>query len=197
MQIVAAGIKVTVPLTVRGWRYIVVISLLAISLSGCGTSSPRHDDTLLPCDISAKPVMTSHNMATLNMSGSRDGIVRTLDGKPFCPQRPCNYNTIALPPGKHEVIFSYLKSYSVLGPGGSDPVKLTFIAKPGETYNVIVKKTGFSWKYKCAIKEASTGQIVTEIDDCDRDEIRWPAMREVFDAYGGKQKYIDSKCFYD
>lgn len=136
-------------------------------------------------------------MATLDMSDLRDGVVRTLDGKPFCPQRRCNYQTIALLPGEHEVIFTYLKSYSVLGPGGSDPVKLTFIAKPGETYHAIVKKAGYSWRYKCKIKEASTGQMLTELDDCDRDEIRWPAIHEVFDAYGGEQKYIDSQCLND
>ena len=195
MRIAAARKKVATPLGVRGWHYIVVISVLAIGLSGCSTSSPSYEGTLLPCEINAKPVMPSQNMAMLTMSDSRDGVVRTLDGKPFCPQRRCNYHTIVLPPGEHEVIFTYLKSYSVLGPGGSDPVKLTFIAKQGETYRAIVKKASFLWRYKCRIVEASTGQIISEIDDCDRDEIRWPAMREVYDAYGGKRKYIERQCY--
>ena len=196
MQIVAAGRKRGASPTARRWRHLVGIAAIASALAGCGAISTRHEGVLLPCGIGAEPVEASKDMARLDMSDSRSGLVRTLDGKPFCPQRRCDYATIVLPPGEHELIFSYLKSYSVLGPGGRDPVKLTFTARPGETYRAIVETTGIiGWRYNCRIEEAGTGHIVDEIDACDRDEIRRPAMQEVFDAYGGRDAYIEAECY--
>jgi hypothetical protein len=156
----------------------------------------RAKSTLLPCGITAEPVAQSGEMAMLDMTKSREGLVRTIDGKPFCPKQRCNHQTIVLPPGKHDVIFSYVKSQSVLGPGGKDAVKLTFVAKPGETYQAIVKTTGLiGWSYNCKLVEVSTGRTADEIDDCDRDEIRGPAIQAVFDSYGGRQEYIDANCY--
>jgi len=196
MQTVAPGKSIAVSLLLKRWHCVVWILAFALTLVSCGVISPRHEDRLLPCSITAEPIMASKEMATLDMSDSRSGIVRTLDGKPFCPQKPCDYHTIALPPGQHEVIFSYVKAYSVLGPGGRDAVELTFGARAGETYRAIVKTTGIiGWHYNCRIEEVSTGQIVDEIEDCDRDEIRRPAIQAVFDAYGGRQEYIDAQCY--
>jgi hypothetical protein len=178
------------------WHYVVGISGIVLALVGCGSAATKREGALLPCGITAEPVTPSEEMATLDMSKSREGLVRAFDGKPFCPKRRCDHQTIVVPPGKHDLIFSYLKSYSVLGPGGRDAVKMTFVAKPGERYRAIVKTTGvIGWKYNCRIEDVSTEQIVAEIDDCDRDEIRGPAIQAVFDAYGGRQEYIDAKCY--
>lgn len=177
-------------------HFLIGTLIFTLCLTGCGANQPRHNIDLSPCSITAEPIVGSQDMAILDMSDSRLGIVRVLDGKPFCPKNKCDHRKIIIHPGEHAVIFSYIKSYSVLGPGGMDPVKLTFIAKQGKTYRAIVKTTGIiGWNYNCRIEEESTGQIVAEIEGCDRDEIRWPAMQEVFDAYGGRQKYIESRCY--
>jgi hypothetical protein len=178
------------------WCCVVGISALVLAVGGCGSATTRHESTLLPCGITAEPVAPGGEMAKLDMTKSREGLVRTFDGEPFCPKRRCDHRTIVVPPGKHDVIFSYMKSYSVLGPGGRDAVKMTFEAKPGETYRAIVSTTGvIGWSYNCKLVEVSTGRTVAEIDDCDRDEIRGPAIQAVFDSYGGRQKYIDADCY--
>lgn len=197
MKIVVSNVRAPVSLLLKRWCWSVGILGFALALVSCGVISPRHGDSLLPCGINAEPTIASKEMATLDMSDSRSGIVRTIDGKPFCPQKPCNTRTIILPPGEHEVILSYVKAYSVLGPGGRDAVALTFAAKPGEVYRAIVKTTGMiGWHYNCRIEEESTGKTVDEIEDCDRDEIRRPAIQAVFEAYGGRQEYIDAECYH-
>ena len=182
--------------SVMQWSTAMCIVFFVMTMTGCGTAPTSDQTELLPCDINAEPAAASEAMATLDLHDSRDGILRTVNGEPFCPQKPCNTRTILIPAGKHEVIVSYLKSYSVLGPGGRDAAKLTFVAKAGETYRVIVKTTGIiGWKYNCKIEEASTGRTIDEIKDCDRDDVRRPAINAVFDAYGGRQRYLDRKCY--
>ena len=176
--------------------FAMIAAFLMLSLSGCGVVPTSDKEELLPCGIDSEPAMPSEEMATLDLYDAREGLLRTANGNPFCPQKPCNIRKILLSPGEHWVIISYLKAYSPLGPGGRDAVKLTFNAKAGETYRVIVKTSGFiGWKYNCKIEEATTGRTVMEIKDCDRDEIRRPAINAVFDAYGGRQKYIDRQCY--
>ena len=190
------GFQTVSDIVVIGFEIIAASLVLMLSLSGCGVAPTSDKDESLPCGITSEPVMPSDEMATLDLYNAREGLLRTVNSKPFCPQKPCNIRKILLPPGEHEVIISYLKAYSVLGPGGRDAVKLTFDAKAGETYRVIVKTSGIiGWKYNCKIEEATTGRTVMEIKDCDRDEIRRPAINAVFDAYGGRQKYIDRQCY--
>jgi hypothetical protein len=133
MKVVGANMSVAVSLLLKGWWRAMGVLGFALALVSCSAISPGHEDSLLPCGIAAEPTIASKEMATLDMSDSRSGIVRTIDGKPFCPQEPCNTRKIILPPGEHEVILSYVKAYSMLGPGGRDAVALTFVAKPGET----------------------------------------------------------------
>ena len=180
---------------------VIMILTLSVMLAGCGTTPTSDKAELLLCGIDAKPTVVTEEMATLDLHPwhSRESLLRTLNGKPFCPQEsePCSSRKILIPPGQHEVIVSYKKSYSVLGPGGRDPVKFRLTAQAGERYRVIVKQTGIiGWKYLCKIEEASSGRTIVEIEDCDRDEIRRPAMNDVYDAFGGKQKYRDRKCYH-
>jgi len=196
MQLGANGKSPNALRLLMKWRHVIGISAIAVAVGGCGSATTKHEGAPLPCSITAEPVAPNDEMATLDMSKSREGLVRTFDGKPFCPKTRCDHRTIVVPPGKHDVIFSYLKSHSVLGPGGRDAVKMTFEAKPGKTYQAIVKTTGIiGWSYNCKLVESSTGRTVDEIDDCDRDEIRGPAIQAVFDSYGGRQEYIDADCY--
>ena len=167
--------------------------LLGAFITGCATAP--HISSLPKCGPDGKPHTGGPQYALLDMRTSRDGLVRVLDSKAFCPKRSCNHNNIVLTPGEHKVIFTYLKSYSVLGPGGRDPVKLKFEVKSGETYRAIVKVAAFTWSYTCSIEEVSTGRKLAQIENCDHNDIRWPAMNEVFDVYGGKQQYVDTQCY--
>lgn len=180
---------------------LIVLLALSVMLTGCGTTPTSDKAELLPCGIDAKPTVATEEMAALDLHPrhSRESLLRTLNAKPFCPQEtaPCSSRKIQIPPGQLEVIVSYKKSYSVLGPGGRDPVKFEFTAQAGERYRVIVKQTGIiGWEYLCKIEEASSGRTIVEIEDCDRDEIRRPAMNDIYDAFGGKQKYLNRKCYY-
>ena len=161
--------------------------LLCASIAGC-TTAP-YLSSLPKCGPDGKAHTGGPQYALLSMKNSRDGVVKLLDGKPFLPSG-CNQAYIVLEEGEHTVHFSYIKSYSVLGPPGSDPVALTFSAKAGETYNAVVKTSGFGWRYNCRIEAESTGSVLDEVEDCDQNEVRYKAMQEIFDAYGGRDEYI-------
>jgi hypothetical protein len=178
---------------------------LSLFLAGCGgyQKAAEIERASLsvatePCDSSGSPTVASPNQATLDMSNSREGLLRSIDGKPFCPQKRCDHRMVVLSPGDHEVAWSYLKSYSVLGPGGRDPVILSFKAEPRGNYAAVVSKGAFTWTYNCSIQDKISGRVVAETKDCDADNIRYPAMRKIYAAYGGSNSYIASKCYpYD
>jgi len=123
------------------------------------------------------------------MSESRLGQIRLIDGKPFKPDK-CNYHRIVLAPTKHTVHFVYLKSLYLLHPRGRDPVALSFNAESGKTYSTIVTKHPLKSLYNCRIVDTSSGKIIVEIKDCDDDSVRYPALNEILEVFGGRDEYL-------
>jgi hypothetical protein len=132
----------------------------------------------------------SHQYAVLDVSQARMAQIRMIDGKPFYPNN-CDYYQVILSPGEHVIHFVYHKSIYLLHPRGRDPVALKFTAESGKRYQIIVDKHPFISKYNCRVKEVGSGKILHEIDDCDRDEIRYPALNEMLEVFGGRDAYIE------
>jgi hypothetical protein len=165
---------------------------LAAFLAGCATGPKiaTPDLSHLPvCGIDGKAHAGGPRTALLDMSQSRIGQIRLFDGRPFMP-KDCDYLRVVVPPGEHTVHFSYMKSLYLLHPRGRDPVALNFSAEAGKSYRVIVEKHPLKSLYNCRIEEATSGEILDAIDDCDRDEVRRPAMQEILDAFGGREAYL-------
>lgn len=168
-------------------------SLIGVLLFGCGTgpkvSAP--DLSSLPeCGKDGKPHKGGPEYAILEMSKSRIGHIRLINGEPFMPDK-CDYLRIVLPAGEYRVHFVYMKSLYLLHPRGRDPVSLTFNAEAGKTYLVIVEKHPLKSLYNCRVEEAASGKILHQIDDCDRDEVRRPALKEILEAFGGREAYLE------
>jgi hypothetical protein len=164
-------------------------------ISGCATGPkiPTPDLSSLPkCDIDGNTHVGGPQYALLDMSESRIGQIRLIDGKPFKP-KDCDYLHVVVPPGKHTVYLFYMKSLYLLYPRGRDPVSFNFNAESGKTYRIVVTKHPLKSLYNCRFEEAATGEILQEIDDCDRDEVRRPAMQEVLDLFGGRDAYLEYK----
>jgi hypothetical protein len=164
-------------------------------LSACGTGpkiTAPELSSLPNCSVSGIEHTGGAQYALLDMSQSRIGQIRLIDGEPFMP-KDCDYFHVVLPPGKHKVHFVYMKSLYLLHPRGRDPVALSFNAESGKTYNVIVDKHPLKSLYNCQIEEASSGEILSKIDDCDSDEVRIPALEEILDAFGGRDAYLKYK----
>jgi hypothetical protein len=171
---------------------IAVYLSFSVFLSSCATG-PK----VIQADLSASPKCgmdgSMHHgdpqYALLDMSQARKAQIRLIDGKPFMP-RNCDYYHVVMPPGEHTIHFVYLKSMYLLHPRGRDPVALKFTADTGKIYQVFVEKHPLRSLYNCRVEEAASGKILHEIDDCDSDVIRYPAMDEIFEAFGGREAYI-------
>jgi hypothetical protein len=162
------------------------------SISGCAfgpqVSTPQLS-SLPDCGVDGKGQVGGYQFALLDMSQSRIGQIRLIDRKPFTP-KDCNYFHVVIPPGEHTVHFVYQKSLYLLHPRGRDPVALKFKAEAGKTYLTIVDKHPIRSLYNCRIVEASSGAIIFEEGDCDSDEVRYPAMKEILDVFGGREAYL-------
>ena len=175
--------------------WIAACLFLTALVSGCvtGPTISAPDLSSLPvCGMDGNEYTGDPGYALLDMTESRIGQIRLIDGEPFKPA-DCDYFHVAVSPGEHTVHFVYMKSLYLLHPRGRDPVAFKFNAESGKTYRAIVEKRTLKSFYNCRLVEAGSDKTVYEVDDCDRDEVRRPAMKEILDAFGGRDAYLEYK----
>ncbi len=171
---------------------VLVLLFVSVVITSCATGPKveQKDLSYLPaCTISGNAFAGDNQYAVLDISEARMAQIRLIDHIPFKPKN-CDYYHIALPPGEHIIHFVYSKSIHLLHPRGRDPVSLKFSAKAGKHYQIIVDKHTLKSLYNCRVEDVASGKVLHEIDDCDNDAVRYPALDEILEVFGGRDSYL-------